>query len=276
MEPADLNWPEPSQAELERAQTGALACLVDQETASLALAEFYDPRRGYAGRTFLDLKPVDPWDITPSDLLSVTMLNVTASPLAIRRLLGCGVPADSHRLGVLAALKMVDNNTDLADASTQVLHAAEQFYLAVKAAIGSNPWVTASKLCARKRPALIPVRDEVVVTELELANRDFRTDWLIFRYLLRQPHLMTSLRDIAHHATTKHGTDLTGIPALRLLDTILWKMRPKRASLPRTNGNARRSTQSAWWPGGWKGRWSPWRSSSAPTTVAASTATATT
>jgi hypothetical protein len=245
VELADLNWPEPGQAELEQAHAGALACLADKEAAGLALAEFYDPHRGYAGRTFLDLKPVDPWDITSSDLLSVTTLNVTATPLAIRRLLGCGVPADSHRLGVLAALKMVDNNIDLADASTQVLHAAEQFYLTVKAAIGNNPWVIASKLCARKRPALIPVRDEVVVTELELANRDFRTDWLIFRHLLKQPDLIARLRGIAHQATTKYGTDLTGIPTLRLLDTTLWKMRPKKALSPRTSRNARRSTRSA-------------------------------
>ena len=42
---------------------------------------------------------------------------------------------------------------------------------------GKQPVVIASKLCARKRPAPIPVRDEVVVTEPELATTgNFRTD----------------------------------------------------------------------------------------------------
>jgi hypothetical protein len=48
----------------------------------------------------------------------------------------------------------------------------EAVYSPVKQALGNpevkrtNPWVTASKLCARKRPHLFPVREKVVCTLL--------------------------------------------------------------------------------------------------------------
>jgi Family of unknown function (DUF6308) len=189
----ELGWPRPGQAELQQARSAVFACLEDEDVASLALAQFYDPQRGYAGLTFLGLQPVDPWDITAADLLSVTTLNVSAAPLAIRRLLGCGIPDDGTRRKVLAALAVVSNQDELANADAQTLQAAALLYMAVKAAIGANPWVIASKLCARKRPALIPVRDKVVVAELGLANRDFRTDWLVYRDLLGQHDLVEGL-----------------------------------------------------------------------------------
>jgi Family of unknown function (DUF6308) len=182
----DLGWPPPDQAELQRARSAVSACLEDEGAASLALSQFYDPQRGYAARTFLDLQPVDPRDITAADLLSVTTLNVIATPLAIRRLLGCGTPDDGPRRKVLAALAAVGDQAELADADAQTLQAAALLYTTVKAAIGRNPWVIASKLCARKRPALIPVRDRIVVAELGLANRDFRTDWIVYRHLLER------------------------------------------------------------------------------------------
>lgn len=223
----DLGWPRPGQAEFQRARSAVVACLEDEDAAALALAQFYDPQRGYAARTFLDLQPVDPWDITAADLLSVTTLNVTASPLAIRRLLGCGSPGDGPRRKVLAALAAVGDQAGLADADAQMLQAAALLYTTVKAAIGKNPWVIASKLCARKRPALIPVRDRIVVAELGLTNRDFHTDWLVYRHLLGQHDLVGGLLRVAHKATEEHNADLSGLPALRLMDTLLWKMRPK-------------------------------------------------
>jgi uncharacterized protein DUF6308 len=223
----DLGWPRPDQAELQLARSAAFSCLEDEDAASLALAQFYDPQRGYAARTFLELQPVDPWDITASDLLAVTTLNVTAAPLAIRRLLGCGSLDDGPRRKVLAALAAVGDQAELADADAQMLQAAALLYTTVKTAIGTNPWVITSKLCARKRPALIPVRDKVVVAELGLTNRDFRTDWLVYRHLLGQHDLVEGLLRVTHKATAEYKADLSGLPILRLLDTILWKMRPK-------------------------------------------------
>src|SRR5260370_33714291 len=92
-----LDWPAPDAPELENAQCAVRRRLEDAGAAGLALARFYDPEGKYGGRTFLDLKPSDPSDITTADLLSVTMLDVAASPLGVRRLLACGAPDDRDR-----------------------------------------------------------------------------------------------------------------------------------------------------------------------------------
>lgn len=78
----------------------------------------------------------------------------------------------------------------------------------------------------RKRPALIPVRDRVVVREHGLANHDSRSDWLVFRYLLQDADVLGGLDQAASRATAEHRTDLSRIPGLRLLETLMWMMRP--------------------------------------------------
>lgn len=230
MDTDGLDWPVPGPGELENARSAVRRCLEDHGVASLALAKFYDPEEKYGGRTFLDLTPSDPCDITTADLLSVTMLDVAAAPRGVRRLLACGAPDDRDRTEVLAALQVVSTKVDItADLPENVaaFEAAAKFYMQVKAALGKNPWVVASKLCARKRPALIPVRDRVVVRELGLANQDFRADWLVFRYLLQDADVLHGLEQVASRAAAEHGTDLSQLPALRLLDTLVWMMGPQ-------------------------------------------------
>ena len=55
-----------------------------------------------------------------------------------------------------------------------------------------NPWVTDSKLCARKRPDLFPVRDSVVCAYLGLIDPkgNYEVDWQVFLHVSRQrrPH----------------------------------------------------------------------------------------
>jgi hypothetical protein len=65
--------------------------------------------------------------------------------------------------------KLVDiPDCDLASAGIPALTAMVELYEAVKRALSAetvrnpNAWVTASKLCARKRPDLFPVRDREV------------------------------------------------------------------------------------------------------------------
>lgn len=60
------------------------------------------------------------------------------------------------------------------------MEAAAALYAVVKAQFSDgNMWVSASKLCARKRPRLIPVRDSVIVAGLGLPDVDFGEDLLI-------------------------------------------------------------------------------------------------
>jgi hypothetical protein len=94
----------------------------------------------------------------------------------------------------------------------------------VKEALGGNKWVTASKICARKRPALIPVRDSVVVEEIRLPNTDFRIDWALLRALVRDQEIVAALDALAADAGAI-GADLQGVPTLRLLDSAVWMHR---------------------------------------------------
>ena len=145
------------------------------------MAQFYDPSGKYAGLTFHTLPPAAPPDpadddLTAADLLAITLMDVTATPLAVRQLLEDGKP----RQDALEALRRVPTTVDLAGASPAQLDAAVRLYRALKAGLGGvNPWVTASKLAARKRPALIPVRDSVVTDGFSAcpAETFVRTGW---------------------------------------------------------------------------------------------------
>jgi hypothetical protein len=127
------------------------------------LARFYDADGDYAGASFAQLGPVDPMDITPTDLLATTLLSVRIRPGAARRMLHSGRTRDN----LLRKLSDIPD-CDLANAGIRALTAMEQLYEAVKQALSAdtvknpNAWVTASKLCARKRPDLFPVRDKEV------------------------------------------------------------------------------------------------------------------
>jgi Family of unknown function (DUF6308) len=127
------------------------------------LARFYDTDGDFAGASFAELGPIDPIDITPANLLATTLLSVRIRPGAARRMLGIGSTRDT----LLRKLRDLPD-CDLANARCPALTAMEGLYEAVKQALSAdtvknpNAWVTASKLCARKRPDLFPVRDKEV------------------------------------------------------------------------------------------------------------------
>jgi hypothetical protein len=184
---------------------------------------FYDDGGNYAGRTFLDLQPNDRNEIDTADLLAITLLSVRASPRGVR--------ATIAERAVLHDL--LDNlpEDDLASAGVASLLAAQRLYLRVRSTLGKSPWVTASKLCARKRPSLVPVRDADVLILLGLAhsvrgrvipNPRYTADWILYRFLLLDQSIQSNLDDAAHDA------QLTDIPRLRLLDTLLWMAAQQR------------------------------------------------
>ena len=119
---------------------------------------------------------------------------------------------------------------DLANAGSPVLTAMEALYEAVKQALSadaveSNAWVTASKLCARKRPDLFPVRDTEVCDYLGLTPwRNYQVDWQIFRSLIGDPDIIAAI-DMMSKATVAAaaGRQLQADRSrLRLLDAAIW------------------------------------------------------
>lgn len=216
-------WPEPEADLLDAARSAVWASL-QSPMAVERLTTYFDPGGNYAGGTFLDVGPIDPYDLTASDFLAITTLNVTAPPASLRRLLQPSRERTavvgllgSHSLPVDAALEMADAPT---------LQAMEDLHRVLKRQLSSpdskqkNPWVTTSKLCARKRPELFPVRDHVVCTHLGL-GRDFRLDWQVFRHLIQDPDIRGRIDQVADDAAAT-CSDVRHAPRLRQLDVLLW------------------------------------------------------
>lgn len=221
----------PSRQQLDRATTEARKSVEDPRAPAM-LRDYYDPAGNYAGSTFLDLSPNPGDDLTATDLYALSLLDVRARPRAGRRLLEPG----SDREVVLAALAnpRLPQAADLATADAETFAAATTLYLALKQALGVNPWVTASKLCARKRPMFFPVRDSVV-TEIRLGiGAHYLVDWKVYQHLLADQKLRVALRQqVAEAETLLAPTRKIHDPLLRVLDVLLWMTTP--ADLRRRN-----------------------------------------
>lgn len=190
--------------------------------AVLALQRYYEVESDYAGATFGNLEPNDPYRITPTDLLATTMLSVDIPPIAVRRLTGQTETATR----VQHLLERLDPRLDIT-AGADHAKTMSEFYELVKSSLHkvgnatSNAWVTASKICARKRPHLFPVRDNDVMKVLGLKG-NYPDDWPVFAALMADEELKTRLDGLVVEAT-KTGVDV-GDKRMRLkhLDVLLW------------------------------------------------------
>ena len=190
------------------------------------LARFYDTDGDYAGASFAQLGPIDPMDITPADLLATTLLSVRIRPGAARRMLDGGSTRDT----LLRKLRDLPN-CDLVHACSQALTVMAGLYEAVKQALSAdtvrnpNAWVTASKLCARKRPDLFPARDTEVCDYLGLTQmRNYQVDWQVFRSLVSDPDIIAAI-DVMSDATAAAAAGRRlqlDQSCLRLLDAAIW------------------------------------------------------
>jgi hypothetical protein len=244
---SDLVWPpdadDPSlpasaplpSSVLERARRQALEALSDagRYGAARRLVDYYAIDGDYAGASFATLGPVEPNDVTAVDLHATRLLSVPLGPGATRRLLA----ASPERAEALRRLASIEAD-DLATADSATLGAMAHFYRWVKEQLASpaaqdpNPWVTASKLCARKRPSLFPVRDREVCRHLGVLDlNDFRRDWLVFRELLRDPEVTARLAELPGEVReAAAGRDVVlDESRLRLLDAALWTRATSRA-----------------------------------------------
>lgn len=197
--------------------------VVETPEATDDLISYYTVDSNYAGATFADLAPNDPYSIGPADLLAVTTLSVDVKPYAIRTLTELRADEITSRLEQLdpeLRLESIDPATharpmgDLQDLMRSCLGRA--------GAATANPWVTASKLCARKRPHLFPVRDNVVLDFLGLP-KTYPVDWPAFQGLMADQSLMAELEKRIDEAANADGVAI-GDPTHRLrhLDVVLW------------------------------------------------------
>jgi hypothetical protein len=210
---------------INTAKKKVLHTLRDPETP-LRLARYYDPTTDFAGATFIDLGPGNDPHITPTDLLAVTTLAVPIPNRAIRLFL-----QDEPLRDELADLYSRLPSCNLQESTASDFPAMEDFYDRVKEVLSSpdsikpNPWVTTSKLVARKRPDLFPVRDNLVCNYLEItSNRDRAKDWFVYQQLLLDTEVQSELaQTITRIKEAAKGTRVViDVQPLRLLDAALW------------------------------------------------------
>ena len=212
------DWPATDPTVVAEARERVRSVLLDETRSARDLALYYDPDGDYAGPIFDNQAGSSADDITADDLLAITAMQVSASPRALGRFL--------TNVDVRAELRqaLADTpNEPLWEAAPDGLQAMDTLYQLVKRQFSDgNMWVSATKLCARKRPRLVPVRDSVIVTGLGLPNRDFRQDSLIIGAIMDDPDVRLQLRRCAEIADPDHLTILAEVAELRLLDAILW------------------------------------------------------
>lgn len=210
----------------DKAIAVAVSGLNDEGTPA-RLAEYYDRNTNYAGATFAGLQPASASEITATDLLAVTTLGVSIGDHAIRRFL----EDDQTRHDVSAALAALPEKP-LEEVTDDEFVPMAELYELVKSTLASpdaktfNSWVTASKIVARKRPDLFPVRDSVVCTNLGIMKLNYYlSDWRVFRCLMRESEVTSLLSRLPERINTRRGeraVDFATETPLRLLDAALW------------------------------------------------------
>jgi len=219
-----LEFPEVPSTVLDTAVEQALLALQDNTTPQ-RLVTYYNPAEDYVGQSFATLDPQDPDRITAVDLMATAMLNVSFPASAVRRLLS------SENQQIISSKLKALPTVPLEETSATDFQAMSDFYDTVKPLLtnatseNSNRWVTASKLVARKRPDLFPVRDRVVCGYLGILSLNNRVkDWVVFRHLMQDQNIqshLSSLSERVHEAASGVPIKLDSEP-LRLLDAALW------------------------------------------------------
>jgi hypothetical protein len=197
------------------------------------LAAYYDRDRAYAGTMFLDAEPNDPFVIEPSDMYAITVLSMDLDVRLGRVLIDPGETRERIRRG-LRGLDPTVAITDLEHGeggSAETLRRMFDLYHQLKTLLGdhTNRWVFASKMCARKRPLLFPVRDNLVCSYLGGGRAlksgdgwpgDFSIDIQTYAYLSTHLQVDSALNSLRGELGER-GLRVD-LEKLRLLDSALW------------------------------------------------------
>lgn len=174
-----------------------------------------------AGLLYSELEPVTADALELSDWVAVTLLDMTTSPRAFR-----GIQLDEERRKAIEAGLTSVRDVPLVDASKDDLDAANTVYshLRYEDPDARTPWgigrVGASKLLARKRPALIPIVDTRMLNWFGHP----RAIWAPMREALRQKTDggITYFNALDRHLRRSQLT--RGISVLRAIDIAAWEL----------------------------------------------------
>lgn len=199
------------------------------------LSDYYHPESRNAGALFNTVEPNDDAYIGAADLWAVSTLSMErfVTPLVGRRLLDPG-PA---RTNVTRQLRRLPPYLPITDIDADTLATMYQLHQTLRGIMSEDDhtsvwWVFASKLCARKRPQLFPVRDNKVCTYLSAGRGmgrqpgqlgQFDRDIQVFAYLMASPDIRARLTELYEELrSTPWPRASTEVHDLRLLDVALW------------------------------------------------------
>lgn len=186
-----------------------LASCLDGHADGLVRA-YFDPSNGFAAATFDTLGDNSPFRVTRDDLLALTCLDEHVPPAALR-----WFDSDDGRLKMTELLTPINPQVELGDAgdADALAAAGDAWHFFVHGdLVGVGP-VTASKVLARKRPALVPIVDRVVKTVVEDQTSNY---WSVFRALMIDPALRARLEEL------QSAVDDSQVKPLRVLDAAVW------------------------------------------------------
>lgn len=197
------------------------------------LARYYSVDANFAGATFSGLGDSDPSSVDEADLLAVSLLDVKVPPRTVRALLEPGQTRD--RVRELLSVQRLPLDIRLEDVTPEVLAAMVELYEFLRGLLPPTRdryevnWAAAAKLCARKRPRLFPVRDEVVCRYLRLWPSRYQVDWQVFAWVLGHDDVRAHLSRLIERTAGAPGIDVGDATALlRHLDVIVWMHAPHR------------------------------------------------
>lgn len=134
-----------------------LLCALGTPGLRNIVCEYFEPGSRFAGLTFDFLGHNPPNEITPDDLLAVTLLGVRWPAFAVRSLLG-----EQAKRCFSELLSRIDSGTTIwAPGGGLELSNVVPLWKEVKKLDGVGSTLT-SKLLARKRPMLIPITDSII------------------------------------------------------------------------------------------------------------------
>jgi len=185
-----------------------------------------DGREPRSGRLFEKFQEAEnkPFEVTPSDLLSITQLSMRiGGPQSISDVGVVNLFLEENLTAISKQLKKIDPNLTLEKMSQSEFEnfrniSIELFDLLTQ--IGFKD-VAKYKLLARKRPNVCPIRDKFVRQALGNTKSWYRS-W--FDAFQPQFHIVTKLNKLRDETPSAHHLSL-----LRVADIIIWErqMRPQ-------------------------------------------------
>ncbi|CAN5199094.1 hypothetical protein BH20ACT22_BH20ACT22_14780 [soil metagenome] len=173
------------------------------------------PRTDFVGELFTSLGEADPNAFEPVDLLAVHLMGMRFTVTATETLLN----SKKERDEVCDLLSEIPCNVDIWDANADLSDSSAasrlwQRLVGFENGYDGIGWVTAGKLLARKRPRLIPVIDNVIVTLVPGTTDGY---WALLQGYLRSEERRRKVDSLRHGKIPSFLT-----PTLRLLDTAIW------------------------------------------------------